>query len=31
LWLRPARWGTLLAAVRRMLDRQIGWPRRLVR
>ena len=30
-WLKPARWGTLLAAARRMLDREIGWPRRLVR
>ena len=30
-WLKPARWGTLLAAVGRALDREIGWPRRLVR
>ena len=29
-WLKPARWGTLLAAVGRALDREIGWPRRLV-
>jgi hypothetical protein len=29
--LKPARWGTLLAAARRVLDLEVGWPRRLVR